>query len=335
VHAPLSPHPGFNRGYAVALAAAAILSTTAIFIRYLTQSYGIPALVLACWRDGFVALVLLPTLALLPPRRLRVECRHLAYLVGYGLALAVFNALWTLSVAINGAAVSTVLVYSSGAFTALLGRWLLAERLDAAKLLAVALSLAGCALVSDALAASAWRGNLGGILTGVLSGLLYAIYSLLGRSASRRGLDPWTTLFYTFAFAAGFLLVFNLLPGISLPGAASRAADLLWLGRAWAGWGLLFLLAAGPTVAGFGLYNVSLAHLPSSVANLVVTLEPAFTAALAYSLLGERLTAGQIAGAAMIVGAVLFLRIHEGRMERALGAGSGLEAASSSRHASA
>ncbi|MFI5143846.1 MAG: DMT family transporter, partial [Thermoanaerobaculales bacterium] len=148
-------------------------------------------------------------------------------------------------------------------------------------------------------------------------------------------LDPWTTLFYTFAFAAGFLLVFNLLPEISLPGAASRAADLLWLGRAWAGWGMLFLLAAGPTVAGFGLYNVSLAHLPSSVANLVVTLEPAFTAALAYSLLGERLIAGQIAGAAMIVGAVVFLRIHEGRMEGALGAGAGLEAASSSRHASA
>jgi len=36
-----------SRGYAIALAAAAILSTTAIFIRHLTQTYHIPALVLA------------------------------------------------------------------------------------------------------------------------------------------------------------------------------------------------------------------------------------------------------------------------------------------------
>ena len=44
------------------------------------------------------------------------------------------------------------------------------------------------------------------------------------------------------------------------------------------GWLILFLLAAGPTLAGFGLYNVSLTYLPSSVVNLIVTLEPVMTA---------------------------------------------------------
>ena len=74
--------------------------------------------------------------------------RHLGYLVLYGLVLAFFNSLWTLSVSINGAAVSTVLAYCSAGFTALLGWWFLKERLDWGKLLAVALSLAGCVLVS-------------------------------------------------------------------------------------------------------------------------------------------------------------------------------------------
>ena len=307
---PDSSH--LTRGYTIAVFSAVILSTTAIFIRYLTQTYALPALILACWRDFFVTISLVLALALLRPGLLRVERRYLRFLVLYGLMLAIFNSLWTLSVSLNGAAVSTVLAYCSAGFTALLGWWFLKERLDWGKLLAVALSLAGCVLVSNALDPAAWRLNLLGIVTGVLSGLWYAIYTLMGRSASQRGLNPWTTLVYTFGFAALFLLAINLLSGGRIPGAAAHPADFLWMGKAWAGWGMLFLLAAGPTLAGFGLYNVSLTYLPSSVANLVVTLEPAFTAVTAYFLLGERLTLIQVIGSLLILGGVVFLRIYEG-----------------------
>jgi drug/metabolite transporter (DMT)-like permease len=269
--------------------------------------------VLAFWRDGFVALTLLPVLGLLRPLLLRVRPQHLLYLVIYGLVLAIFNALWTTSVALNGAAISTVLAYCSAGFTALLGWWFLKERLDWAKLVAVALSLGGCVLVSGVLDPAAWRLNLMGILTGVLSGLLYAIYTLMGRSASQRGLNPWTTLFYTFGFASLFLLLFNLMPGQFLPGVAGGFAGFFWLGNALAGWGILYLLAAGPTVLGFGLYNVSLGYLPSSVANLIVTLEPAFTAVIAYFLFGERLNGLQLGGSLMILAGVVFLRVYEGR----------------------
>jgi drug/metabolite transporter (DMT)-like permease len=299
----------------VALTSAAILSTTAIFIRYLTQTYNIPALVLAFWRDVIVVLTLLPVLALLRPLLLRAQRKYLLYLIIYGFVLAIFNALWTLSVALNGAAVSTVLAYTSAAFTALLGWWFLSERLGWVKILAVVVSLGGCVLVSGAWDPSAWSVNLVGITAGILSGLAYAVYSLMGRSAAQRGLSPWTSLLYIFAFASVFLLLFNLLPERVLPGAAVVPSDLLWLGDSLAGWGILFLLAAGPTLAGFGLYNLSLSYLPSSVANLIATTEPPFTALMAYFFLSERLNSVQIAGSAMILAAVIFLRIHEGRRE--------------------
>ncbi len=309
-------HSHLTRGYVIALASAAVLSLTAIFIRHLTQAYQLPALVLAFWRDTFVALTLLPALAFNRILSLRIERRDVLYLIAYGLVLALFNSLWTLAVALNGAAIATVLVYCSGAFTALLGWWLLKEHLDAIKLVVVAITLIGCALVADALDPAAWRTNVFGIFTGIFSGLGYAGYSLLGRSASQRGLNPWTTLFYTFAFAALFLLMFNLIPGQIIPGAATTPRDLLWLGTALDGWAILFLLAAGPTVFGFGLYNVSLTYLPSSVANLVVTLEPAFTAVIAYILLGERLTAIQIGGSGLILGGVVLLRVSEEWLSR-------------------
>jgi drug/metabolite transporter (DMT)-like permease len=312
--APLD-NQNLTRGYIIAVISAALLSTTAIFIRHLTQTYQMPALVLAFWRDGIVVLTLLPVLAA-RPSLLRAPRRHLIYLVGYGFVLASFNALWTHSVALNGAAISTVLVYSSAGFTVLLGWWFLKERVDWPKLLAVVLSLGGCVLVSEALDAAAWRTNLAGILTGVLSGLAYAAYSLMGRSASQRGLNAWTTLLYTFGFATVFLLIINLVLGGGLPGTATQPADLFWLGNAWLGWVLLFLLAAGPTLAGFGLYNVSLGYLPSSVANLVLTSEPVFTTVLAYLLFGERLSGVQFVGSLMVLAGVTFLGVHERRMAR-------------------
>jgi len=312
------PTSQLTRGYGIALASAVTLSTTAILIRHLTQAYELPPLVLAFWRDLFVMLSLLVVLSIVRPALLRVSRQHLLYLVFYGLVLAGFNALWTLSVAINGAAVSTVLAYCSAGFTALLGWWLLKEDLGWGKLLAVAISLGGCVLVAEALDPAAWRSNLAGILTGILSGLAYAAYSLMGRSASQRGLNPWTTVLYTFGLAGQFLLIANLLFGSFLPGAAARPADLLWLGQSWAGWGYLLLLAAGPTLLGFGLYNTSLVYLPSSVANLIVTSEPVFTAVMAYFLFGERLSGVQIAGSLLILGGVIFLRMYEGRHKPAL-----------------
>lgn len=313
-----SDNSNIARGYVIAVISAAILSTTAIFIRYLTETYDMPALVLAFWRDSFVALSLLAALGLMRSDRLRVKRQHLIYLIIYGFVLAIFNSLWTLSVALNGAAVSTVLVYSSAGFTALLAWWLLKEDLGWAKLVAVGVCLGGCVLVAEAFDLGIWNVNLVGILTGMLSGLGYAIYSLMGRSASQRGLNAWTTVLYTFGFAAAFLLLFNLLPSTfgPLPGAAASPADLLWLGNALVGWGILALLAVGPTVAGFGLYNISLGYLPSSVANLILTLEPAFTATIAYLLLGEQLNGVQLGGSAMILSGVVFLRIYEGTMAK-------------------
>lgn len=304
---------GPSRGYSLAVASAAVLSTTAVFIRHLTLAYRMPPLVLAFWRDLFTTLILLAILGLRRPSLTRVSGRDLGFLAAYGLLLAAFNSLWTFAVALVGAAVATVLAYTSAAYTVFLGRWLLKERIGPAKLFAVASTLAGCVLVSGALDAPLPRSGVAGVIVGVLAGLGYAGYSLMGRAASRRGLDPWTTVLYVFGVATAVLGLLNLLAGGGLPGTAARPAELFWLGTAWKGWGLLVLLAAGPTLAGFGLYNLSLCYLPAGVVNLIVTLEPVFTTAAAAAVLGERLTLVQIAGGVLIVGSVMLLRVHETR----------------------
>ncbi|MNC66869.1 4-amino-4-deoxy-L-arabinose-phosphoundecaprenol flippase subunit ArnE [compost metagenome] len=91
------------------------------------------------------------------------------------------------------------------------------------------------------------------------------------------------------------------------------AGDLWFLsqgvqGIQWSGWLLLLTLAAGPTLLGFGLYNISLKTLPLAVANLILSLELVFTAVIAYFLLGENMNQLQLLGSALVMGGVLMLR---------------------------
>jgi drug/metabolite transporter (DMT)-like permease len=299
-----------NRGFLIALLSAVVLSFTGILIRMISVEYGLPALILAFWREIFVVLCALPFLLIFQPKLLKIDRSQIPFLILFGLALALFNILWTLAVTLTGAAIATVLVYSSAGFTALLGRWLLKEQLGLKKIIAVVLCLAGALLVSGATNAAAWQTNSLGIITGVLSGLLYAVYSLMGRRATQRGINPWTALFYTFLFAALTLLTINLLPLPFIPATAARPAEMFFLGAQWRGWLLLLLLAAGPTLLGFGLYNVSLGLLPSSTANLIVTLEPVLTSITAYFLLDERLTPLELVGSGLILAALVILRLR-------------------------
>ena len=305
-----------NKGFVIAFFSAMVLSFTGILIRMISENYQLPALIIAFWRDTFVVLCALPLILILRPRILAIDHKDLPFLLLFGAVLAFFNILWTLAVTLSGAAVATVLVYSSAGFTAVLGYFFLKEPLGWRKIIAVILCLAGCVFVSGATQTGAWQNNPLGIITGLFSGLLYAVYSLMGRRATQKALNPWTTLFYSFLFAAVLLLTINILPLGFLPASANNSREMLMLGSEWRGWLLLILLAAGPTLIGFGLYNTSLGLLHSSTANLILTSEPVMTTIAAYFLLGERLSSQELFGSALILLALILLRIMTIRQAR-------------------
>ena len=292
----VSPTRLLNKGYAIALIGVAFWSSTAIFISYLLSHYTLAPLTLAFWRDLFVSTSL--GLALLFARRdlLRVDRRHLPFLIGYGLSLAIFNTLWTYSVVLNGAAASTVLAYSSPAFTAIIARKLFGESLRRGRIAAIAVSIFGCGLVSGAFEPAAWSVNTAGILVGLGSGLLFAVYSIMGKFAARRQINSWSATWVSFGVAAALLLL------------TQTGSTLFTLEGAIDGWIILIVLAVVPSLAGYGLYAVSLGYLPASTANLIAALEPALTAILAFVVLGESLSAIQLVGSALILGSVVSLR---------------------------
>ncbi len=301
--------PSASKGYAIALIGVLIWSTTAIFIRYLTAYQLIPPILLAAWRDLLASLTMISVLGVFNRRLLCLPKSQWGFVLWYGAVLSLFNALWTLSVAFNGAAISVVLVYSSAAFTAILARFLFRESLSLPKGLAIGASLIGCVLVAGALQPAMWQLNPLGILTGLLSGLAMSGYSLFGKESARRGMSAWTALAYTFGIAAIILFVSSKALPSFLGGVPAGESLLPAMKKA--GWAALILLAVGPTIGGYGLYTLSMSYLPASVVNLIATLEPTFTAAQAYVLLGERFSADQLLGSLLILGGVIALRISE------------------------
>jgi drug/metabolite transporter (DMT)-like permease len=305
-----------TKGYLIAIVGVLFWSVTGILISRLTGRYAMSPLLLAFWRDLLVCVALVPTLFIVRRTLLRLAKEQLRFFLFFGLILATFNSIWTYSVKLNGAAVATVLGYGSAGFTALLAWWLFRERLGLPKIVAVVCSLGGCVLVADAFDPGMWRLNPLAISVGLLSGLFFALYSLMGKEAVRRGINPWSSLLFSFCFAAGFLFLYNLVPVLS-PTAGSMSS--LWPSLPAGGWLELILLAFLPTILGFGLYITSMNYLPASIANLLATLEPVMTAVWAYLLLGERLTGLQIFGSGLVLAAMLIVRLGEGRGENRTG----------------
>jgi len=297
-----------TKGYVIAIVGVAFWSSSAILISYLVGTYHMAPLQLAFWRDALVCAGVAAGLFVARRSAFQLPGRNVRFLAAYGLVLSLFNSIWTLAVKLDGAAVATVLVYSSAGFTALLARWLYAERLGLPKVVAVILSLGGCVLVSGAYDLNMWRVNPLGITVGLLSGLLFAVYSLMGRENERRQLDSWSSMVFSFGLAAVLLLFYNHIPLLAASGIASgNPVPVLPL----RGWLVLITLAFVPTLLGYGLYNASMKYLPVSTANLLATSEPAMTAVQAYLLLGERWTTPQLAGSALIIAAMVFVRLRE------------------------
>ena len=291
--------PSLTKGYLIALTATILWATTGILISYLLTHYAIAPLTLACWRDVIVSSVLAVILAAVRPSLLRIRRQDIPFFAAYGFfGVAVFNALWVYSVDFNGATLAVVLVYTGPAFVAIAARWLFHEPITRLKVLAIALSLVGCVLVTGAYDLTRLRLNPLGVLCGVGVGVGFAFYSLFGKLSATR-YSPWTATAYSFGFGAFFLLL------------TQRPVQLVSMGNAPLGWLTLFVLGAGPTLVGFALYTVSLGHLPVSVASLIATLEPVFTAVMAFFLLGERLSAVQVVGSLLILFGVLTLRREE------------------------
>lgn len=280
--------PSRARVLAVLAAGVLIVSTASILIRWL-QSDGVPSLSIAAWRLAFAALILAPVVL----ARCRDELAGLAWwewglAAASGAFLAAHFATWILSLEYTSVASSVALVTTNPIWIGIASWFLFRERIEAAMVLAIALAIAGSAVIFLADSAAAPGASALGNALAVVGSLTVCGYLLIGRRL-RRGMSLLAYVGVVYATAAVCLVLVAIAAGAPLGGFAP------------ASWLMLLALGIGPQLLGHTSFNWALKYLSATLVALAVLGEPIGSTALAWLLLDEPVGPVKLAGMALLL----------------------------------
>ncbi|HKC44203.1 MAG TPA: DMT family transporter [Burkholderiales bacterium] len=283
--------PSSGRVFAVLAAGVLVISTASILIRWL-QADGVPSLSIAAWRLGLAALLLAPLVLIRHRAALaRLAPRDWLLAAAAGAFLAAHFATWIRSLEYTSVASSVALVTTNPMWIGIASWVVFRERLSAVMLFAIALAIAGSAVI---FLADGGRGGpqgsapaLGNALA-IVGSLAICGYLLIGRGLRRSiALVPYVGVVY--AAAAVCLVVVALAAGAPLGGFARES------------WLMLLALAIGPQLLGHSSFNWALKYLSATLIALAILGEPIGSTILAWGLLGEQVGPVQIAGMALLL----------------------------------
>jgi drug/metabolite transporter (DMT)-like permease len=295
-------HP--RLGYAMVLTAASLWAVNGVVSKVIIESGGIPAQRLTEVRTTGGFLFLAAALALARPESLRVRRAELPVLLVFGvLGLALVQWFYFEAISRLDIGVALLIQYIAPVLVALWARFAYHEPVRRRIWAALGFSIVGIALLVQL-----WQGltlDGLGVAAALGSAVTFAVYVLSAeRAVTRR--DPVSLVCYGFLFASIFWAVLQ--PWTSFPaGLVDESVSLL--GRL-EDISLPVLLLMGwmvilGTIVPFALLAASLRHIPASRAAITAMFEPVAATVFAFAWLGESLTAFQLVGAVVVLGAIV------------------------------
>lgn len=188
---------------------------------------------------------------------------------------------------------AVLLVSTIPAFTLLVATLRKDEKATAMKVLGLALSFGGVALLVLSAGLDLAAGSTVGNLLIAANALSYSIYLVLSRPYLGR-YDPLTVVAWTFVFGTLEMALFGVPQLLRVDWAALDAA-------AWTAFGYALV---GATILTYGLNNWALRHAPASKVASFVYLQPLVGVLLAWLILDEPVGIVLLASGAMILGGV-------------------------------
>lgn len=286
------------------VAAAAILwGVLVVFVKQLSNA-GFSAMEIVALRVYGSATFLILGLFIVKRNWLRIKIKDSWCFLGTGvLSIVFFSYCYFRNVQVSSVALSSILMYTSPVWVTLLSTVCFGEKLNRVKVNALLLALAGCCLVSG-ITEGIGAVSLHGILLGLGSGIGYGLYSIFGRFALNKGYAPMTVTAYTFTFACIGVLPFASLTAIV---ATLNERPILWI------WAIGMALLT--TCLSFTLYTIGLAHMDTSRAAVLATLEPIVTTLVGTFFYKEPLTLAMTIGIVLILVSSILISRRETKAE--------------------
>ena len=283
-----------RRAYALVMLGASLWGCVGIFVNGLAAQ-GLSPMQIAWLRMLGGAGVIAVWMARVNPRRFRLRpWQDVRYFVLTGaVSIAVFQWSYISAIRTIGISTSVVLLYTSPGFVVLFSRVFFAEPISRSKLVCLASMFAGVVAVTGALGTSAAGTTArdavspAGIALGLLAGLSFSLYSVVGKRALGR-YGTQTVTVYTFAIAA-----------VALTAPALQHAPVAWLSPSVIGWSIGII--AVPTIAAYLFYTAGLRHVESGRAAIAGTSEVVVATIVGTLLFGEPFGALQLVGSILII----------------------------------
>lgn len=214
--------------------------------------------------------------------------------IGCGVLMFLYLALLYLSLGLIPTGIAMTLFFTYPGFTALFSWRLFGDRPTVLRWSVMGLVFLGSFLTLPSTSASSEPYSLMGFVSGIASGIAYALYTVFAQK-SFETLHPvpftWISFATTLMLSGASLLVWHL-PTWQLPWTA------LWIGG---------LLSAIVTFVGHLLNNFGIRLIGAATASMIGATNPALTVVLAWFCIQETLSGLQLVGVAIVTLSVALL----------------------------
>ena len=196
-----------KKGALLVIAAGTCWGVTSIFIKYLSAA-GLGEMQISFLRQCFAAIAFALIIFVSDRTKFRIRPKDLLLIMLVGFINGVlFNFLYYYTIIHSRASIAVVLLYTSPVFVMILARLFFKERLNGYKIAALVLTVTGCIFVTGVIG-EGYTPPAAAILTGVLTGLAFALNNILTSAAVKKN-PPKTVTLYTLIFSFIFLIPFS------------------------------------------------------------------------------------------------------------------------------
>jgi len=282
-----------KRSYISIICAAILWGGISIFLKMLYAS-GMSRTDAMAVRFTFAALFISAYAVIFNRKAFKIKLKDIWCFIGSGV-ISLFSFTYCLFSSMNyaGVATASALEYTAPVFVMLMSVALFGERFTKNKIIAVILTIIGCALISGFSISSGIHPK--GIIFGILSGIGYALYSIFGRFAINRGYSSITITLYTFILAAPPAILISNIGTIS----SAIVTPMGIIGT----FGLSVICCVVPYV----LYTLGLKGAENSRAVVLSALEPIVAGLLSFTLYHEPVTVSKVLGIILILSGIVIL----------------------------
>ncbi|NCB31086.1 MAG: EamA family transporter [Clostridia bacterium] len=284
-----------NKGLLYVLSAGVLWGATLGLYAKFMSALGFTAMQITAVRMLISALIFALYALAFNKRLFKVALKDCWMFIGTGIiSIGAFCYFYFTSLEYCPLSVSAILLYTSPIFIMLFSAFLFKERITRIKVVAMVLAIGGCALVSG-LVEGFGTVPLIGVVTGLLAGLCYALYSIFARYALRKYHTLAINL-YTFVFATmATLPAGGAVKTLTMLTASPQALAVGVIGST--------LCSAAP----FFLYTKGMETMDTGKAGILATTEPMMSALVSVFILKEPMSIWGGVGIALVLTAIVLL----------------------------